>query len=149
MHPCPNFNGSLTKLALTLYILTWLSNYIPLFYVDVLACPCPNHRVCVCRRVLGSLEVNTLNYHNALEFDKRVGKCVDIVKYRGNLTIPNMIPAAPKSYPDSSVGWPNVGPTSVLPSQRWANVSPTFIAVWVLCKTCISKYRLKNNDHFT
>ena len=31
--------------------------------------------------------------------------------------------------PDSSVGWPNIGPTSVLSSRRWANVSPTYIAV--------------------
>ena len=30
--------------------------------------------------------------------------------------------------PDSNVGWPNVGPTS---SRRWANVSPTCIAVLV------------------
>ena len=33
---------------------------------------------------------------------------------------------------DSIVGWPNVGPTSVLLSRRWANVNPTYIAV---CKT--------------
>ena len=32
--------------------------------------------------------------------------------------------------PDSNEGWPNVGPTSVLSSRRWANVSPTYIAVW-------------------
>ena len=35
------------------------------------------------------------------------------------------------TFPDSDVGWPNVDPTSVLSSRRWANVSPTFIAVWV------------------
>ena len=27
--------------------------------------------------------------------------------------------------PDSNVGWPNVGPTSVLSFRRWPNVSPT------------------------
>ena len=32
--------------------------------------------------------------------------------------------------PDSNVGWPNVGPTSVLSSRRWPNVSPTCIALW-------------------
>ena len=31
--------------------------------------------------------------------------------------------------PDSSVCWSNVGPTSVLSSRRWPNVSPTYIAV--------------------
>ena len=31
---------------------------------------------------------------------------------------------------DSNVGWPNVGPTSVLSSRRWANVIPTYIALW-------------------
>ena len=35
--------------------------------------------------------------------------------------------------PDSNVSWPNVGPTSVLSSRRWANVSPTFIVVWECC----------------
>ena len=33
--------------------------------------------------------------------------------------------------PDSNVGWPNVVPTSVLSSRRWANVAPTYTAVWV------------------
>ena len=32
--------------------------------------------------------------------------------------------------PDTSVGWPNVDTTSVLSSRRWANLSPTVIAVW-------------------
>ena len=31
---------------------------------------------------------------------------------------------------DSNVGWRNFGPTSVLSSRRWANVSQTFIAIW-------------------
>ena len=35
-------------------------------------------------------------------------------------------------FSDSNVGWPNVGPTSVLSSWRWANVSITDIAVWVV-----------------
>ena len=34
-------------------------------------------------------------------------------------------------HPDNNVGWPNVGPTSILSSRRWANVSPTYIAVWL------------------
>ena len=34
-------------------------------------------------------------------------------------------------FPDSDVGWPDVGLTSVLSSRGWANVSRTFIAVWV------------------
>ena len=37
----------------------------------------------------------------------------------------------PIYYPDSNVDWPNLGPTSVLSSRRWVNVSPTCIAVWV------------------
>ena len=37
-----------------------------------------------------------------------------------------------KGHPDSNVGWPNVCPTSVLSSRRWANVRPTFIAVWAV-----------------
>ena len=32
--------------------------------------------------------------------------------------------------PDSNVGWPNIGPNSVLSSRRWANISQTYIAVW-------------------
>ena len=38
--------------------------------------------------------------------------------------------------PNSSVGWPNVGPKSVLSSRCWANVSPTYNAVWLvrLCR---------------
>ena len=32
--------------------------------------------------------------------------------------------------PDSNEGWSNVGPTSVLSSRHWTNVSPTYIAVW-------------------
>ena len=32
--------------------------------------------------------------------------------------------------PNSNVGWANVGPTSGRQYRRWANVSPTFIAVW-------------------
>ena len=39
------------------------------------------------------------------------------------------------TYPDSNLEWPNVGPTSVLSSRRWANVTPTYIAVWVLTPT--------------
>ena len=35
-------------------------------------------------------------------------------------------------HPDSNVGWPNIGQMLVLPSWCWANVSPTYIAVWVL-----------------
>ena len=31
--------------------------------------------------------------------------------------------------PDSNVSWPKVGPTSVLSSQRWANVSLSYIVV--------------------
>ena len=33
---------------------------------------------------------------------------------------------------DSNVGRLNTGPTSVLSSRRWANVSPTYIAVWLI-----------------
>ena len=32
--------------------------------------------------------------------------------------------------PDSNVGWPNVGPTSVLLSRLWHNVIPTYVAFW-------------------
>ena len=45
-----------------------------------------------------------------------------------------------RTIPESNVGWPNVGPTSVLASRRWPNISPTYIAVldvwrlsWVVC----------------
>ena len=34
-------------------------------------------------------------------------------------------------YPDSNVGWANVGPTSGRQYRRWVNVGPTYIAVWV------------------
>ena len=34
--------------------------------------------------------------------------------------------------PDSNVRWPNVGPMSVLLSWYWANVNPTYIAVWLI-----------------
>ena len=43
--------------------------------------------------------------------------------------------------PDSNEGWPNVGPTSVLSSRRWANVSPTYIAVWDLTLVLVSLLR--------
>ena len=38
--------------------------------------------------------------------------------------------------PNSSAGWPKIDPTSVLSSRRWANVSPTYNAVWLvrLCR---------------
>ena len=42
-------------------------------------------------------------------------------------------------HPDSTVGQHNVGPTSVLSSQCWANVSPTCIAVRV--GTLMNKFR--------
>ena len=35
-------------------------------------------------------------------------------------------------FPDSNVDWPNVDPTSVLSSRRWANVIPTYIAFWLV-----------------
>ena len=31
---------------------------------------------------------------------------------------------------DRNADWANVGPTSVLSSRRWANISPIYIAVW-------------------
>ena len=37
-----------------------------------------------------------------------------------------------RCYPDSNVGWANVGPTSGRQYRRWVNVGPTYIAVWVL-----------------
>ena len=37
-------------------------------------------------------------------------------------------PAKPS--PDNNISGPNVCPTMVLSSRRWANVSPTYIAVW-------------------
>ena len=40
--------------------------------------------------------------------------------------------------PESSVGWFNVAPTSVLSvlsSRRWTNFSPTYIAVWYILST--------------
>ena len=38
--------------------------------------------------------------------------------------------------PNSSAGWPNIDPTAVLSPRRWANVSPTYNAVWLvrLCR---------------
>ena len=38
------------------------------------------------------------------------------------------IPQKAMDIPDSDIGWPNVGPTSVLSSRRWTNVGPTNIA---------------------
>ena len=35
------------------------------------------------------------------------------------------------SFPDNNAGWPDVVPTLVLSSRRWANIRPTFSAVWV------------------
>ena len=43
-----------------------------------------------------------------------------------------------------NVGWSNVGPTSVLSSRRWTNVSPTFIAAWgqpPWCRICFTWWR--------
>ena len=34
------------------------------------------------------------------------------------------------TFPDSNVGWANVGPTSGRQYRRWVNVGPTYIAVW-------------------
>ena len=46
-------------------------------------------------------------------------------------------------YPYSNVSWTNVGPTSVLSSQRWINVSPTYLTVLAL-----KKY-IKTRNHVT
>ena len=36
-------------------------------------------------------------------------------------------------FPDSKLSCPNIGPTSLLSSQRWTNVRPPYLAVWVSC----------------
>ena len=43
---------------------------------------------------------------------------------------PTIIPSHLCLNTDSNVGWPNVGPTSVLSSWRWPNGSSTNIAEW-------------------
>ena len=48
--------------------------------------------------------------------------------------------------PDSNVGWPDVGPTSVLSSRRWANVRPTYIAVWDLYISSHLLVHLRNSS---
>ena len=41
------------------------------------------------------------------------------------------MPTALLLYPDSNVGWANIGPTSVRQYRRWVNVGPIIITVWV------------------
>ena len=51
--------------------------------------------------------------------------------------------------PGGNVGWPNVGPTSVLSSRRWANVSPTNIAVWLVSLWRVTRWRTQPSQHTT
>ena len=43
-----------------------------------------------------------------------------------------MLHSACNLHPDNNVGWPNVDPTSVLSTRRWANVVSTYISVWLV-----------------
>ena len=51
--------------------------------------------------------------------------------------------------PGGNVGWPHVGSTSVLSSRRWANVSPTYIAVWLVSLWRVTGWRTQTSQHTT
>ena len=56
-----------------------------------------------------------------------------------------------KYHPDSNIGWLNVGQTSILSSRRWANVAPTYAAVWAVCgETCLGDtlHHVSRKSHY-
>ena len=55
---------------------------------------------------------------------------VEISEYISNFT------HSENTFPDSKIGWLDVGPTSGRQNRRWANVGPTDSAVWVNMHGC-------------